>query len=136
MCPEGKSPEFFRTVGASGLAQCFQHPLFMDSIGSERLLWAPRETKRLQHRPIPRADLMLGIGVPWLQISHFCCNGQPYVSVTPLAGLKLEVFFCCMEDALENKSYHQWTHHLTARRGPQVVELHQEPQSPQRARQR
>lgn len=69
------------------------------------LLWAPRETKRLQHRPIPHADLMLGIGVPWLQISHFCCNDRPYVSVTPLAGLKLGVFFCCVEDALENKSY-------------------------------
>lgn len=27
---------------------------------------------------------------------------------------------------MENKSY-QWTHHLTARRGPQVGELHQEP---------
>lgn len=108
LCPEGKPPGSYRIVGASGPGQCIQHPLLMDSISSERLNVGSGETTGL---------LRVGFYVSCAQTS---CWGLrplghksptpmmmalcPYMSVKPLAGLKLSVVFCCLEDTWENKT--------------------------------
>lgn len=113
LCPESKPP--FRTIGISGPDQLVQHPLCMDSISSERL---KGETLRLLHdRPVPcvlRANLLLrtpGLKSPTPIVMVSC----PYVSVKPLAELKLGVVFPALRTPWKTRCY-QGMQHLAGQR--------------------